>query len=106
MSAMILQVRSSVAAISANSCSYGAIKCRLLGAKFRLAKVSAANFDIFSSTAVCAPVAIRPISLSIHRCFLAILTLRLVYRSEMVNNSSSTPSRVSVLRQTSKLTSR
>ena len=106
MSAMILHVRSSVAAIRANSCSYGAIKWRLLGARFRLANVRAANFEIFSSTAVYAPVTIRPISLSMHRCFFAILTLRFVCRSEIVNKSSRTPSRVSKFRLTSRLTNR
>ena len=63
---MILHVFSSDEAIKASSCSKGAIKARLEGARFRFARVKAANFEIFSSLVVRDPVAIKPIKRSMH----------------------------------------
>ena len=72
---MILHVFSSEAAIKASSCSKGAIKALFFGAKLRLARVRAANFEIFSSLVVKEPVAIRPMSLSTQRYCEAIFSL-------------------------------
>ncbi len=103
---MILQVFSSDAAIRANSCSNGAIKALFLGAMFKFARVRAANFEIFSSFDVKLPVAIRPMSLSMHRCWLAIFSLssELVSRSLIVHRISRQPSRVSKLELTNRFT--
>ena len=72
---MILQVFSSEAAMSANSCSKGAIRALFLGARFRLARVRAASLEIFSSHVVRDPVAMRPINLSTQRYYEAIFSL-------------------------------
>ena len=103
---MILHVFSSEAATKASSCSNGAIRARFFGARLRFAKVSAASFDIFSSFVVKEPVAIRPISLSIHRCYEAIFSFssELVSLSEIVQSISRQPSRVSKFELTRRLT--
>ena len=103
---MILHVFSSEAATKASSCSNGAIRARFFGARLRFAKVSAASFDIFSSFVVKEPVAIRPISLSIHRCYEAIFSFssEFVSLSEIVQSISRQPSRVSKFELTRRLT--
>ena len=103
---MILQVFSSEEAIKASSCSNGTIKALFDGAKLRLASVSAASFEIFSSLAVSEPVATSPISRSMHLCYDAILTFKaeVVSLSEIVQRISRQPSRVSTLELISRLT--
>jgi len=110
----ILLVRSSQLAIKASSCSYGAMRLLLAGAMFKFAKVKALNFAIFSSVTVgltpckptesLLPAAINPINLSMHLYCCAILTLRLELESDIVQRISSTPSLVSMLGLTNKLT--
>ena len=99
ISEMILEVFSSLAAMRTSSCSNGAIKALFDGAKFKLANVSAANFEIFSSLCVSEPEEMRPMSRSMHRCYAAILTLSdvVVSLSEMVQRISKQPSLVSTL---------
>ena len=103
---MILHVFSSEAAIRASSCSYGTIRGRFAGARFRFARVRAASLEIFSSLRVRDPHATSPISLSTHLYCWAILTLRddAVSESLIVQRISRQPSLVSILGLTSKLT--
>ena len=103
---MILHVFSSEEAIKASSCSNGAIKARLEGARLRFAKVKAASFDIFSSLVVRDPVAISPIRRSMHLYCDAMRTFRAeaVSLSEIVQRISRQPSRVSMFGLTSRFT--
>ena len=103
---MILQVLSSVAAIKASSYSNGAIRARFFGARFRLASVKAASFDIFSSLVVKLPVATSPMRRSMQRDWLAIFSLSSVFYSWslIVQRISRQPSLVSRFELTSKFT--
>ena len=101
-----MHVFSSDAAIRANSCSNGTIRGLFAGARFKFARVRAANLEIFSSFRVSEPHATSPIRRSTHRYYYAILTLRddAVSESLIVHKISRQPSRVSMLGLTSRLT--
>ena len=90
----------------ASSCSKGAIRALFFGARLRLASVSAASFDIFSSLVVKEPVAMRPTKRSMQRCCDAIFSLssEFVSRSLIVQRISRQPSLVSKFELTSRLT--